>query len=162
MLENELAEKGFDFNSVKKNSMKSRMEKTKKLKLGEEHHFNPNYLIPERILTSTDLFAAIQPKKANQIKGTWQESMQLVCLKLLNFEKNSYPYGTLLLKEINSLEVNQSADEVTVPTILNRLYFGLYENYKLAWVDIGRAIRQYFRDHSDDNAEYQTVGLAMK
>ena len=42
--------------------------------------------------------------QANQIKGNWQESLQMVCLKLLNFEKNSYPYGTLMNEELKSIE----------------------------------------------------------
>ena len=73
--------------------------------------------------------------------------MQLVCLKLFNFEKNSYPYGTLLLKEIVSAE--NSSHEVTLPTILNRLYFGLYEKYQVAWEEIGRAIRQFIKNYEE-------------
>ena len=55
-----------------KKGLASRMSKLKKMRLREDDHFNPNYLEPDRILNSTDYFAAIQPKKANQIKGTWQ------------------------------------------------------------------------------------------
>lgn len=70
--EDKLYQKHYFLDANKKKGMWSRISKTQKLQLGEEHHFNPNFLIPDRILNSTDLFAAIQPKKANQIKGTWQ------------------------------------------------------------------------------------------
>lgn len=72
LTESELRDKDYILDAKKKKSMWIRITKTQKLKLEGEHHFNPNYLVPDRILNSTDLFSAIQPKKANQIKGTWQ------------------------------------------------------------------------------------------
>ena len=61
--EDELYERGYPLDSTKKKGMLSRIAKTQKLRLDPDKYFNPNYLIPDRILTSTDLFAAIQPKK---------------------------------------------------------------------------------------------------
>lgn len=63
------------------------------MKLGKGHYFNPNFLQADRILSSTEIFTAIHHKKANEIKGKWDESIMLVCSKLLNFIKNGYPYG---------------------------------------------------------------------
>jgi hypothetical protein len=74
----------------------------RRLKLKGQEHFNPNYLLPDRIIYSTELFSAIHHKKANQIKGAWYESLQIVVSKLLNFEKDHYPYGTLFLEDIPS------------------------------------------------------------
>jgi hypothetical protein len=141
--EEQLGQYRFVLDSTKRKGMFNRMHKLMKMKLGEGHHFNPSHLLPDRILRSTDLFAAIQPKKANQIKGTWQESLQLVCLKLLNFEKRMYPYGTLLLDEPNS---GKESDVYSLPTVLNRIYFGLYPDYAAIWQDIGRAITNFLKD----------------
>ncbi len=55
------------------------MRKTGQLKLKTEAYFNPNYLIPDRILKSTEIFTAIHHKRANDIKGKWDESIMLVC-----------------------------------------------------------------------------------
>ena len=35
-------------------------------------------------------------KKANDIKGKWEESLVLVGEKMLNFVKGGFPYGVLL------------------------------------------------------------------
>lgn len=42
------------------------MARVKRMRLRENEHFNPNYLIPDRILNSTDYFSAIQPKKVKR------------------------------------------------------------------------------------------------
>ncbi len=48
------------------------MRKTIDLKIKQEGvYFNPNYLLPDRILTSTEIFTAIHHKRANDIKGKW-------------------------------------------------------------------------------------------
>ena len=52
-------------------SLSNRMRKTRELKLPEETFFNPNYLIPDRILNSAEVFTAIHHKRANDIKGKW-------------------------------------------------------------------------------------------
>ncbi len=66
------------------------------LKLKEGEYFNPNFLIPDRILSSTEIFTAIHHKRANDIKGKWDETILIVVQKILNFVKNGYPYGILL------------------------------------------------------------------
>lgn len=72
------------------------MRKTQDLKLKQGEYFNPNFKIPDRILTSTDIFSAIHHKRANDIKGKWEETILMVGLKLVNFVKNGYPYGIIL------------------------------------------------------------------
>jgi chromodomain-helicase-DNA-binding protein 7 len=71
------------------------MNKVAQLKLGPNSYFNPNYLLPDRILTSTEVFSAIHHKRANDVKGKWEESLLLVCEKLLNLVKDGYPYGVI-------------------------------------------------------------------
>ena len=72
------------------------MRKTQDLKLKQGEYLNPNFKIPDRILTSTDIFSAIHHKRANDIKGKWEETILMVGLKLVNFVKNGYPYGIIL------------------------------------------------------------------
>ena len=33
-----------------------------------------------------------------------------------------------------------------MPIVLNRIYFGLYTNYKSIWIDIGRAIAKFIEE----------------
>lgn len=97
MTREELSYIGFEVTSNVLKSTKTKMRKTQELKLRQENaYFNPNYNIADRILTSTEIFTAIHHKRANDIKGKWDESIMLVCEKVLNFVKDSYPYGVLL------------------------------------------------------------------
>ena len=59
----ELSQHDYALDRRKKKSMWIRITRTKKLRLQGEYHFNPSFLLPDRILASTDLFSAIQPKK---------------------------------------------------------------------------------------------------
>lgn len=47
------------------------MRKSMDLKLSAGEYFNPNFKIPDRILSSTEVFTAIHHKRANDIKGKW-------------------------------------------------------------------------------------------
>ena len=58
-------------------------------------YFNPNFKVVDRVLKSTEVFTFMHHKKANDIKGKWEESLVLVGDKLLNFVKGGYPYGVL-------------------------------------------------------------------
>lgn len=155
-----MKELGFDLDGGKKKSLVARMGKVQRLRLQSEHHFNPNYLVPDRILSSTDLFAAIQPKKANQVKGTWQESLQLVISKLLNFEKNMCPYGTFLLDE--HLEEDPKKNGLSLPTVLNRVYFGLYQDYQAIWSDIGKTLSSFLRKHQANHPDYTIIANTLR
>ena len=62
---------GFDVTSNPLKSMKIKIRKTLDLKLKRGQYFNPNFKIPDRILSSTEIFTAIHHKKANDIKGKW-------------------------------------------------------------------------------------------
>ena len=72
------------------------MRKTKELKLKEDQYFNPSYLLPDRILNSTEVFTAIHHKKANDIKGKWDESILIVAQKIINLVKERHPYGPII------------------------------------------------------------------
>lgn len=53
MTRDSLSELGFEVNSSCLKSIKIKMRKTRELKLKPDTYFNPNYLIADRILTST-------------------------------------------------------------------------------------------------------------
>lgn len=78
-------------------SLTARMRKTNELKLGDKCWFNPRFVVVDRVLNSTEVFTSVHHKKANEIKGTWAESLMMVCSKMLNFVKDGVMYGVLLL-----------------------------------------------------------------
>jgi len=84
---------GLDVTPGMLKSMTLKIKKLEGLKLAKDQCFNPNFLQADRILSSTEIFTAIHHKKANEIKGKWDESIMLVCSKLLNFMKEGYSYG---------------------------------------------------------------------
>ena len=129
---------------MKKRGLYSRMSKLKQMRL-HGVHFNPKYLVPDRIINSTDVFAAIHHKKGNQIAGTWQESLVLICSKILNFEKEEFPYGTMLIDEITSIKEEKSKSIFYIEVIMNRLYFGLYEEQATFWKNLGQALNHFTR-----------------
>ena len=63
MTEEELEKNGYSCSNVVRKGLYARIAKVKRMRLRENEHFNPNYLVPDRILNSTDYFSAIQPKK---------------------------------------------------------------------------------------------------
>jgi hypothetical protein len=53
--------------------------------------------------------------------------LQIICGKLLNFEKNGFPYGTFLIDEIASTMEDQNITPnatYSLQVIMNKLYFG--------------------------------------
>lgn len=127
-------------------SAKTKMRKTIDLKLRQENaYFNPNYLLADRILTSTEIFTAIHHKRANDIKGKWDESIMLVCEKILNFIKGGYPYGVLLHEPYDEeLEKARGiTNRINIGQVLNKIYLGFYKGYFLFWQELGTAINNY-------------------
>jgi len=49
-----------------------------------------------------------------------------------------------------------------MPIVLNRIYFGLYTNYKSIWLDIGKSINKFIEDYSPQNEDYQIVGKTLR
>jgi hypothetical protein len=72
------------------------MRRTLQLRLGEGVYFNPNFLQPDRIISSTELFTAVHHKRGNEVKGKWEESILMVTQKLSNFRKQGFPFGVVL------------------------------------------------------------------
>ena len=59
-------------------------------------YFSPKYKVVDRVLKSTEVFTFMHHKKANDIKGKWEESLVLVGEKILNFVKEDFPFGVPL------------------------------------------------------------------
>lgn len=97
----ELKGMGYEVNSSSLKSVKNRMRKTQDLKLRNDQYFNPSFKIPDRILSSTEIFTAIHHKRANDIKGKWDETILMVGQKLVNFVKDGYPYGVVMHEPYN-------------------------------------------------------------
>ena len=78
--------------------------------IDNERYFDNNYIEVDRILSSTDMFPIIHPKKANEIKGKWTENLVTLVLKVVNFIKDEINFGIYFLspceenKLINSLD----------------------------------------------------------
>ena len=58
-----------------------------------EKYFDQSYLEVDKILQTNELFPIIHPKKANDVKGKWTESLLQVMSKISNFVKNNIMYG---------------------------------------------------------------------
>lgn len=102
--------------------------------IDNDRYFDPCYVEVDRILTTTELFPIVHPKKANEIRGKWYEENMLVVSKLLNFTKDDVHYGIHFMEPVNPERdgcpnyrriVNNPMD---LGTILNRLYLDYYKN----------------------------------
>lgn len=125
------------------------MSKTRELKL-PSGYFNPNFLQADRILTSTDLFAAIHHKRANDIKGNWEESLLLVCQKLLNLVREDFPYGVVLQEPHKHPQMARCPNN-SVPEILNRIYLGCYKKASDFWKELGAAFTHYLEYYGPES-----------
>ena len=70
----------------------------------EDSYFDPTYTEVERILSTTDIFPIIHPKKSNELKGKWHELLGTVANKLLNFTKDNIYYGIFFMDPVNAEE----------------------------------------------------------
>jgi chromodomain-helicase-DNA-binding protein 7 len=67
----------------------------------ENQFFDPAYMEVDRILSTTEIFPIVHPKKGSEIKGKWCESLVTVVSKLLNFVKNNIKYGVYFMEPVN-------------------------------------------------------------
>lgn len=86
----------------------------------------------DRILSSTEIFTAIHHKKANEIKGKWDESIMLVCSKLLNFMKDGYPYGVHFHEPYveNMEDQLKISNQTNFGQLINKIYLSQFKNYE--------------------------------
>ncbi|KAM3144240.1 hypothetical protein pb186bvf_003702 [Paramecium bursaria] len=118
----------------------------------EERYFDASFSEVDRILSCTDIFPIIHPKKAGEIKGKWSESLTIVMQHLLNFTKNGVHYGVHLLNLSLTLDLN---------TINNRVYLGFYKNHSEFWNDLGSLFKQ-IQDSFDEDDEIRIIGDTLR
>lgn len=105
--------------------------------MGEEEALSDfNIIEVDRILSSTDLFPIIHPKKANELKGKWCEPLIIIINKLLNYTgmQNDLPFHYaiyFLSNEVQSIFngngetfIENSIDLLTIAT---KIYLGHYK-----------------------------------
>lgn len=66
-----------------------------------QNFFDPSYIEVDRIIRTTELFPIIHPKKANEIKSKWSDSLVNVISKLLNYSKDNVHYGVYFMEPVN-------------------------------------------------------------
>lgn len=141
---------GFELHSGALKSLTIKMNKTKELKLGDQHYFNPSYLIPDRILDSSEVFTAIHHKRANDIKGKWDQTILTVTQKLINFRKNGYPYGILLHEPYDETleKACQIQQSIHLGQIINKVFLGYFRSCETFWKELGVALNNYLKIYS--------------
>lgn len=65
------------------------------------NYFDPSFLEIDRLISSTELFPIIHPKKANEIKGKWNEYLSIIISKLLNYSEGRVKFGIYFMQPVN-------------------------------------------------------------
>ena len=100
-------------------------------------NYDKKYLCVDRVLSSSELFPVIHPKKASQIKNKWSEKLLDVMRILVNFESENVFYGVHFLNlcelypDFPEIEIN-----VDFSVIINRIYLDYYTSPSDFWKDI--------------------------
>lgn len=81
----------------------------------DAQYFDPAFQEVDRVLSCTEIFPIVHPKKGSEMKGKWAESLTKVMSHLLNFSRNQVHYGVYFLESKAILDFG---------TINNRLYLG--------------------------------------
>lgn len=95
------------------------------------------------MLSCTEMFPVIHPKKGSEIKGKWSEGLTFVMSHLLNFTKEGIHYGVYYTDASNTKipgvkDVSRlSQMTVDLTTINNRLYLGYYKSSEEFWNELG-------------------------
>lgn len=125
----------------------------------EQQYFDPSYTEVDRILSTTEVFPIIHPKKGSEIKGKWCESLVNVVSKLMNFVKDNVRYGIYFMEPVNPEKDGcpNYKKVITTPmdlgTINNRLYLGYYKEVSQFWQELGlvfKNCRKYNEDPTSD------------
>lgn len=121
--------------------------------------FDQQYCEVDRVIHTTELFPVIHPKKANEIKGKWSESLSMILSSLLNYTKDGICYGVHFMEPVNPEKIKAEDYKMVIEapmdlgTINNRVYLDYYKSPKDFWNDLGlvfKNCRQYFKDDSHE------------
>ena len=67
----------------------------------DSQYYDPSYVLIDRIISTTELFPIIHPKKANEMRGKWCELAVVVINKLLNFQRENISYGVYFMEPVD-------------------------------------------------------------
>ncbi|CAD8088106.1 unnamed protein product [Paramecium sonneborni] len=98
----------------------------------EDQYFDPAFQEVDRILSCTEIFPIVHPKKGSEMIGKWPQSLTKVMSHLLNFTRDQIHYGIYFL-ECKTL--------LNFGTINNRLYLGYYKIYDDFWYELGSVFK---------------------
>ncbi|CAD8205649.1 unnamed protein product [Paramecium pentaurelia] len=133
----------------------------------EMNYFDPSYLEIDRLISSTELFPIIHPKKANEIKGKWNEYLSIIISKLLNYSEGRVKFGVYFMQPVNP-ETDGCPDYrkiITQPmdlgTIYNRLYLEYYRNSQQFWYELGLVFKNCRKYNSNPEGEIRKLGDAL-
>ena len=76
-----------------------------------------------------------------------------------------YPFGTLLIEPVKSIEDENTGStdhSYSLSVVLNRIYFGLYNNYGEIWKDIGKASNKFMEESKDEHEDHRIVAQTIK
>lgn len=113
----------------------------------------------DKVLYCTEIFPVIHPKKANELKGKWSDSLAIVTSKLLNFSKDGVHYGVFFMEPVDPDSENCSnyyrviAKPMDLGTLNNKVYLDNYRSFKDFWADLGLVFSncRYFNEEPDQD-----------
>ena len=117
-------------------------------------NYDKKYLSVDRVLSCSELFPVIHPKKASQIKNKWSEKLLDVIRLLVNFENEDIFYGVHFL---NLCEIYPDFPEiennVDFSVIINRIYLDYYTSPSSFWKDILAVFEnlEKMNNHDEEN-----------
>lgn len=106
----------------------------------EDQFFDPAYCEVDRILSCTEIFPIVHPKKGSEMKGKWAESLTKVLSHLLNFSRDQIHYGVYFLECKAILDLG---------TINNRLYLGHYKTNSEFWQELGSVFKSANQEYPE-------------
>ncbi len=90
------------------------------------------------------MFANIHHRKANEIRGKWEESIMMVASKIVNFVKDGFTYGVFVLDSTNfKMNGAKNTSLVNFGLIINRVYLDYYKNQEDFWKELGKTIQDF-------------------
>ncbi|CAD8066277.1 unnamed protein product [Paramecium sonneborni] len=118
----------------------------------EAQYFDPAFQEVDRVLSCTEIFPIVHPKKGSEMKGKWAESLTKVISHLLNFSRNQIHYGVYFLESKAILDFG---------TINNRLYLGQYKSNNDFWNELGQVFKSANQEFQE-NSEMRQISDTLK
>ena len=133
-----------------------------------ENYFDQSYVEVDRLLSCTEQFPIIHPKKANEIKGKWTDVLAIILSKLLNFSKDTIHYGIHFMEPVNPDKdgIPNYKRLITSPmdlgTIINRIYLDYYKKYSVFWMELGLVFKNCRKFNKDPDSDIRILGDTLR